>query len=120
MLLYVIIFIIIIFITGTKDVKVYVPLAGGSQATTITYTLQLSSLSTSEGSMAGGMPLTITGTGFTSNTSLIEVRIGNEFGCKVTSATDTTIQCDTGPSAKVVPIDNSGFDSCKYALHAQI
>ena len=107
----------IITFKGVKDVKVFVPLAGGSQAGTIRYTLQLSSLSASEGSMAGGLPLTITGSGFTTNTSLIEVKIGDEFGCTVTSATDTTIQCDTGPSAKVVPIDNSGFDSCKYILY---
>ena len=98
---------------GLKDVRVSVPLTGNSDSSALTYQLQLTSLSVNQGSMAGGVPVKITGVGFTSDTSLIDVTIG-KFGCKVVSASTTEIECTTGPSANVVPIDNSGSDSSEF------
>ena len=63
-----------------------------SGETGVTSLLQLTSISPSGGSIYGGTTLTIAGTGFASNNSLVSID-GAE--CDIISATGSEIQCTT-------------------------
>ncbi|XP_012942613.1 fibrocystin-L [Aplysia californica] len=64
----------------------------------ITYTFEVTSMTPDFGSLYGGTDLLITGTGFNTNSSLMDVSVG-PHKCDISSATLTSIECriaDTG------------------------
>lgn len=59
---------------------------------------RIDSVSYSSGSSLGGQLLTLTGTGFTTNSDHIAyVKINGKVHCKVTEHSLTEIKCETGP-----------------------
>jgi hypothetical protein len=80
---------------------------------TIEYQLLITNVFPTQGSLYGGTRLTLTGQGFSTNTSLTEVKVGNH-GCNVESASTTQIVCLLGDTSSVVKIDNQGVHPSKF------
>ena len=68
-----------------------------------------------QGSLQGGTILTITGTGFGTNTSLVDVDVGN-FDCVVSTATNTKINCQIGNAGTIHEVTNLGTDPGKINI----
>eukprot|EP00795_Rhopilema_esculentum_P009048 gene9048-16692_t len=74
------------------------------------YILTVDNVYPDKGSVLGGTVLTLTGSGFGQNTSVIHVRVGNKK-CDVLSATNEEVKCRTTAAANVISVDNSGRSS---------
>ncbi|KAJ0003487.1 hypothetical protein NQD34_008585, partial [Periophthalmus magnuspinnatus] len=74
----------------------------------IEYILEVHSVSPLVGSLMGGTKLTITGSGFSQNTSNIEVSIGG-VECEVMSAVETKLECILQSSQNTVTVTNQGI-----------
>lgn len=68
-----------------------------------------------QGSLVGGVKVTITGSGFGVNDTLVEVKAG-DVECEVTMVTDTQIQCDLDTSAQTHVVTNEGSHPGRKAL----
>ena len=79
------------------------------------YILTVDSVYPGKGSVLGGTVLTLTGSGFGQNTSVIHVRVGNKK-CDVFSATNEEVKCKTTAATNVFSVDNSGRSSRMYFL----
>lgn len=64
------------------------------------------------GSIQGGTRLTVTGTGFGTNDSLVDVSVG-DFDCDVESVSNTEIVCLIGHAGRVHEVTNLGTDPGK-------
>lgn len=60
-----------------------------------------------QGSLLGGTKLTITGSGFGTNDTLVDVSVG-DVECKVETVTDTKIVCEIADAAKTHQVTNKG------------
>ena len=78
----------------------------------IEYVLSLTNVSPNKGSYAGGSILTITGEGFGTVDSDVEVKVGNK-NCEVLTVTDTTITCKQPSITRTVKVDNGGQHASK-------
>ena len=72
------------------------------------YILYVSSISPGHGSVLGGTVLTLVGRGFSDNTSVIAVNVG-DIPCKVLSSRSTNIMCRTESSSTAHNVDNTGI-----------
>ena len=98
---------------GQYSLTVYVPKFGATKPSiNVTYNLVVRDFQPRCGSMVGGTDVIITGQGFGSNTSNIDVFIGYSR-CETKEVNDTQIKCVTSSSAKVVEISNGGVNPGK-------
>ncbi|KAK7898488.1 hypothetical protein WMY93_019341 [Mugilogobius chulae] len=74
----------------------------------IEYILEVHSVFPLVGSLMGGTKLTITGSGFSQNTSNIEVAIGG-LECEVTTSEENRLECDLESAQKTVTVTNQGI-----------
>ncbi|XP_063041153.1 fibrocystin-L-like [Engraulis encrasicolus] len=74
---------------------------------TIEYVLEVSGVTPRQGSLYGGSRLTITGSGFSTNTSHNTVMLGNR-SCDVIEASEHHIQCEVQSGAKTHTVTNQG------------
>lgn len=81
---------------GHYEIQAQVPRVGYSNPVNITVPYNITGMSPSSGSTAGGQLVTISGNGFAADVSAISVLIAG-VPCAVQSATATTIECKTGP-----------------------
>ncbi|CAK8682961.1 unnamed protein product [Clavelina lepadiformis] len=91
---------------GSHELKVVVDsgeCAYGPQA--VTYEFNISSIAPDKGSLAGGTTVTLTGSGFTSDTA---VRIGDVTCGDVSVASSNLLTCVTNPSGKTHIVTNTG------------
>lgn len=98
---------------GLYRVNVQVQNNGFSQTSngvnaTIEYILEVHSISPLVGSLMGGTKLTITGEGYSSNISDIEVSIGGVW-CEVTTAAEHELQCTLESNQKTFTVTNQGI-----------
>lgn len=103
-----------VFITLDKYIFFFFNFRSGS-IPTIEYKLLITNVFPTQGSLYGGTRLTLTGQGFSTNTSLTEVKVGN-YGCNVESASTTQIICLLAETSSVVKIDNQGVHPSKFCL----
>ncbi|XP_052286416.1 fibrocystin-L-like [Dreissena polymorpha] len=73
----------------------------------VTVDLRITNVFPLQGSIQGGTTLTITGSGFGTNDSLIEVNVG-DLQCDVTSVTNTQVLCDIEQGGSIHRITNKG------------
>ncbi|XP_033119893.1 fibrocystin-L-like [Anneissia japonica] len=93
---------------GTYNVIVYIPGVGNAQGDqTITYDFEVTGIFPDHGSLQGGTKVFITGSGFGSNASLVDVNFGH-VPCKVMSVEDELIECISGSSGTVHEVTNQG------------
>ncbi|ESO84871.1 hypothetical protein LOTGIDRAFT_131466, partial [Lottia gigantea] len=92
-------------ILGLADLRI-------NNISNIMYTLQITNIYPAQGSLYGGTRVTITGAGFTTDTSLIDIKFG-PFGCAVESATTSSIVCLIEDTGIVHEITNTG----KHPVH---
>lgn len=71
------------------------------------YILEVTDISPGHGSIFGGTILTLTGRGFSDNTSTSAVTIG-DVPCKVLSSRSTKLMCKTDTSSVTYNVDNTG------------
>ena len=67
------------------------------------------------GSLQGGTKLTITGAGFGTNESLVDVSVG-DFTCDVDSVQNTQIVCQIENMAVVHPVTNQGVHKSMWHI----
>ncbi|XP_060573258.1 fibrocystin-L-like isoform X2 [Ruditapes philippinarum] len=96
---------------GTHELKVEtsngVATDGSGDIPTVTVDLSITNVFPLQGSLLGGTKLTITGTGFGNNETLIDVKIG-EVNCLTETVTDTQIVCEITDAAKTHHVTNKG------------
>lgn len=61
------------------------------------------------GSLLGGTRLTITVSGFGTNASVVDVKVG-DIGCDVSFVSNTQIFCEIGNAATTHEVTNKGSD----------
>ncbi|KAK3107766.1 hypothetical protein FSP39_021797 [Pinctada imbricata] len=81
---------------------------GSSQIPSVDYDFRVKNVYPRQGSLYGGTRLTVTGSGFSTNTSITSVRVGSNT-CAIDSVTSTKIVCTIEDTAAVHPVDNSGI-----------
>lgn len=108
---------------GIYDVLVYVDGKGyavqagsGSRPPQFKYVLEVTDISPRHGSIFGGTVVTVTGRGFSDNTSAVTVNIG-DVPCKVLSSRSTKILCKTEASSTVHTVDNTGVHPGKEMVN---
>ncbi|XP_033119895.1 fibrocystin-L-like [Anneissia japonica] len=95
---------------GTYDVMVSVPGKGYAKVgvqTKFSYILVIDDVFPDHGSLQGGTKVYVTGSGFGTNMSLVEVLFGH-VPCKVSDVTDDQIMCISGSSGVVHEVTNQG------------
>lgn len=103
----------VFFYVGGKG---YAVLAGsGSRPPQFRYVLEVNDISPRQGSIFGGTIVTLTGRGFSNNTSANVVDIGN-VPCKILSSRNTEISCKTEASSSVYTVDNTGVHPGKTKM----
>ena len=94
---------------GVYMLKVLLPGVGAAkESINVTYNLVVTDFQPRFGSMVGGTEMIITGHGFGSNASCIDVVIGTSR-CETKEVNDTHIKCMTPSSAKVVTVSNNAI-----------
>ena len=108
---------------GIYDVLVYIDGKGyavdarlGSKPPQFKYVLEMSDISPRYGSIFGGTVVTVTGRGFSDNTSANVVTIG-DVPCEVLSCRSTTVMCKTGAFYTTYNVDNTGQHPGKIRIN---
>lgn len=73
----------------------------------VTVDLRITNVFPLQGSIQGGTTLTITGSGFGTNDSLVDVNVG-DLQCDVKSVTNTQVLCDIEQGGQIHRITNKG------------
>lgn len=69
-----------------------------------------------QGSLLGGTKLTITGSGFGTNDTLVDVSVG-DVNCITYTVTDTEIVCEIDDAAKTHEVTNKGTSAGNYRTY---
>ncbi|NXC45418.1 PKHD1 protein, partial [Penelope pileata] len=92
---------------GTYPVQVIQRQLGYSRVTarlqTITVTPRITSIFPLQGSICGGMLLTISGTALKSRRGLVQVILGDKYSCEIQSSDNDTIGCVVLPETQLLP-----------------
>ena len=97
---------VLLFVDG-KGYAVLADSASSTRPPQFKYVLEVTDISPRIGSIFGGAFVTVTGHGFSDNTSEVTVNMGH-VPCHVLSSTSSKIVCETDASSKVYKVDNSG------------
>ncbi|XP_052805044.1 fibrocystin-L-like isoform X2 [Mya arenaria] len=106
---------------GDLDVKVMttdgLAVDSSYEIPSVTSGLKVTNMFPSQGSRQGGSILTITGVGFGTNESLVDVNFG-DIDCEVDTVTDTQIVCETSTATKTHIVTNKGTDPAFGVFYA--
>ena len=65
--------------------------------------------------MEGGTRVTLTGEGFSANTTHYDIKIGNSV-CQIDTVSPTRVTCMSPMAGQIHVITNNGIHPCKYKL----
>ena len=90
-------------------------LNSSSQIPTVNVDLKITNVYPLKGSLQGGTKLTITGTGFGTNDSIVDIKVGDS-ACDVETVANTEVVCKIASAGKTHAVTNLGTDPGKVLL----